>query len=377
MVDEKDPLGTSVHLQRNYLALNVASGIIGGIAVVLQMAQEKWGAAHPQTNRLIDQYNAALDAAKKGIKVAFPSETKQRLLFNPGAGIAPGYPCFMVKRAFEGEEICRDGSSNSALGKMWGARNRYLNADGALLVFGETGERPGLDEELRVLLPTCTLCSRAVAEEAVGEHLFCCKRLHQLQQQSDEKLPPDERLISLSGESEAERQFHTKWVGHCAEAARELKALKTLVDDGGKRRAGSSLRRKDEVFMRGYLQMCDRYRRCLLDDYTEAEHERPCGKLLAEVWHLYAVVYSSSAPSLGLAFVWHVAGPYLCHLKARHRHHLTHPGAPPRLTDPGMLVKVLSNAKRAVVPSEETEGAEPEADPDGDVVSTPWTRCAT
>ena len=97
MVTE-DADAVQVMLCRNWRLLDEASGKIGAIAVVLQMAQEKCGAGHHKALRLVDLYNAALDAPKSGADIGTEhEEIKNELLFHPPSQYpgGKGYPCFM------------------------------------------------------------------------------------------------------------------------------------------------------------------------------------------------------------------------------------------------------------------------------------------
>ena len=374
MVTE-DAAVVNAQLQQDYLDLHAASGTIGGIAVVLQVAQEKCGAAHPRTNELVDMYNAALDAAKKGVKVPFPEAIKHELLYNPGHGCQIGYPCFMSTRAGDAP-VLPSGSSNTALGKMWCTKDSYLPQVGEPLGDSDT-ERHAIpagitvDVDLQVTLPSCSLCRAQFSPEVLPEHLRCCRRIRELERPG-QPIPPDLAPSAAGGWGAVERAFHEKWTRLVDEYGKEVKELNASPGDS----YGATIRRRrNEAWLQGYNVICDKYRHKLLDGYTEAERERPSEVLLCEAYHLYAIVYSRGRSDL--AFAWNVAGAYLCFLKARSKGHTVRPGQPPRLTDPAMLQRVLSNARRCKsVPSKEVgDGGEREADVDDDFISTPWTRC--
>ena len=79
---------------------------------------------------------------------------------------------------------------------------------------------------------------------------------------------------------------------------------------------------------------------------------------------------ASAQPSrshASLAFAWNVAGPWLCVLKARRQQHAARPGTAPRLVDPTVLLRVLSNRRKGAAPNEaDRNGAD--ADHNADAV---------
>ena len=80
----------------------------------------------------------------------------------------------------------------------------------------------------------------------------------------------------------------------------------------------------------GYNAILARCRDQLIGDYDEEERENPPDELLVEASVVYVICYQKAGGNnkdfrreahTGLAFAWHVAGPYLLWIKARAQHH--------------------------------------------------------
>ena len=240
----------------------------------------RWGAAAPKTNRLVDLYNGALDAAKKGAKVGTEhEELRHELLHHPGRGMQPGYPEYMQCRAWQSDLVWADGTSNSALGKMWAARHGYPPHPPAAAV--------DIDPDLSVPLPVCHVCGCDLPTYAMPFHVALCEANHQLRRPGEPVPPPPPRADAEGSQwGPSQRKFYDKWTGVGGSGGLVQRAamdvMRLGVDggaDGGGGGGGAPVsaaasRRKDEAWRRGYDAICERYRHELLGGYTEEERDR-------------------------------------------------------------------------------------------------------
>ena len=297
----------------------------------------------------------------------------------------------MSCRAWSSDIVCPDGSSNTALGRMWTARHRL-----GCLSAAAGGEPMAIipDADLHVRLPICPHCHCDMPSAALPFHVDACEQLQSMQRREGLQGRSD-AMAAADGVAPRQSNFACKWTELVDKAAREVRLLYSEQSDSSSTTLGAS-RRRDEAFLSAYDAICTNYRLMLLQGYTQEERELPSELLLSEACHLYHACYTRASRlqeasaaraqasgehshPAGLAFAWNVAGPWLCHVKAKQLLHTTHPGACPRVLPPTVLQKMLSRGRRAASSSEhEPAGGEVEggAGDDGDdIVSTPWSRC--
>ena len=372
---------TCAGLARHYFDCDAAGGLIGQAANSIQMAQEYWGCAHWITLELIDLYNTALDAAKQGVRKAFPETIREQLNHMEQT---IGLPCFMVVKASEHRRVQPDGSSNSAMGRLW-CKRRQLR-----LSSEEDTPGGGCDADLDFGLVKCHICGLECGAEELRMHVRCCCQLHELrypgQPLPSEPLPSEPRGREWGP---VRIRFYDKWRALIALAIGELSSLwqRSL----GRTTSAGARQKYDAAFAHAKLALFDRYRQHLLESYDEGERERPAHVLLCEASHVYLAAYgfhgNEQACQQARELAWQIAGSYLVLIKFMREQHGVHPGMAPRgLVAAAQLPRIL--ARRGNLPHDldgelAAEGlAVVEASDGGGVedgeelVSTPWSRCA-
>lgn len=358
----RDHRQTNKLLMNHYFDCDAAGGIIGRAANLIQVAQEHWGCAHPDTLKLVDVYNTALDAAKQGYRLAFPEDLQEALY-------RKGMPCFMIVKASANLLMLPDGSSNSALGRLWCKREQ--------LQLPSIDDAVCTDPDLDFGLPKCAVCGLECGAEELSMHTRMCRRLYELQH--PRQSPP---AVAHGTEWGAVRRgFYEKWQPLIVEANRELSKL--WQRSYGSAASAGARRKYDAAHAHAKLAVFEKYRQRLLESYDEGERERPAHMLLCEASHVYQAAYAhaSQGNKQVLELAWQIAGWYLVLIKHSREQHASRPGMAPRgLVTTAQLPRIL--ARRGQLSRELAAETLDVVDVDGggiddgeELISTPWSRC--
>ena len=375
---------TDAMLIQHYHDCDETQGMIGRIANTINLALEEWTAVDPRINTLVTLYNMALDAGKNGTKIDATEADRLRVELE-----LLGFPRTILlskKKEKLGYKEKPRNAVESALCLMY---DNAKSGCAQMLQRAEESPQDSLDVDLQIDLVKCSACCKGFScKAAVDEHMNVCVLL----QSMDCEISASGRAeiahlqVGDSGEWTIEKQaMWQKWTElHklYLQQKREMDHTEREKQQDGARQQQQQQQAAADGWSASYAALIEHYRNQLVSPYSEEEREQPCERLLVEASVVYAVSYVNRR---ALAFVWHVAGPFLCFIKARAVQHRESPGQPLRLASDAVLRRLVAlNKGRAGGPAstlpdsidgEEGPAAHEQGANDDGIVSTPWTRC--